>query len=187
MLNGIAPIMIFAFSKAVGDNLGINGNIPLLSDFVTKIPLVPIPIYLDERITGVYITNEDKHIDIETQVQPKSDGTSGEVTQRGINSSVTIQMLGKVDSPIISILIAMADIIFDKVVKKEYSVTYINKSITIFSGLVQSFSVVQDKNTDIYQISMVLSKATGNSTIVKAAAPTIGNTTKASLTDVPRP
>ncbi len=184
MLNGIAPLFIFNFYKAL-PQLDVSG-VPVVSLFFDKIPLVPIPIYLDEKLTGIFIQNEDKHTDCETVIQPKIDGSAGEVTQRGINSSVTIQMLARTDSAIVSILIAMADIIFDKLVKQEYSVTYINKSITVFGGLLQNFSVVQNKNNNLYEISITVAKTT-TSTLLKAVAPTIHNTTSASLTDAPRP
>lgn len=185
MLNGIAPILIFNFKKLL-PQANVSG-IPLLSSLTDSIPLVPIPIYLDERLSGIYIQSESKNIDVETEVKQAPGSTQPPtVEQRGINSTITINMVARTDSIGINAIIAMSDLIFGKLASNEYSVTYIHKSITVFGGLVHSFSCQQSNNNNLYDITLVLSKATGNSTVAKAAAPTIAKTSTTSLSAGPR-
>jgi hypothetical protein len=167
MLNGIAPILIFNFKKLAPSFLEDVNKTPLLAKNNIAIPLIPIPIYLDEKLTGIYIDSESKNIDIETKVQTKPDGTAGDVSQRGLNSVVSINMLARSDSVGLSVLIAMSDLIFQKVTSQEYSVSYIHKAVTVFGGLLESFSAVQNTSNDLYNISMQISRANGGSTVEK--------------------
>jgi len=175
MLNGVAPILIFNFKKLL-PQLDVS-QIPLLSSVTDSIPLVPIPIYLDEKITGILIDEENKNVDIETKAQTLPDGSTPKAQQTGINSTVTINMTASANSIGVSILSALADIIFEKVTSQEYSISYLHKAVTIFGGLLESFSIQQRANTDLYSISLQISKATGGSTVEKAAPQTLSRVT----------
>lgn len=189
MLNGIAPIIIFNFKKLAASKLESINSIPLLAENKLSIPLIPIPLYLEEisrfgssgvegvsragTVSGIYIDSESKSIDIETKPQTLPDGKTPKATQRGLNSVVTINMIASSNSVGLSVLMAMSDLIFQKVTSQEYSITYINKSMTVFGGLLESFSVLQNSNNDLYNISMQISRVTGGSTVEKAAPATL--------------
>jgi hypothetical protein len=138
------------------------------------VPLIPIPIYLSAELTGIYIDTESKNIDTDIDVDtvPES-SVAPQVTQRGINSSITINALANNKSIGLNILMALIDQVFAVVTSKEYSVTYINGAITVFGGLVKSLDVTQDANTDLYRITLVLSKASSQGTRPKADPPTL--------------
>lgn len=172
MLGGIAPILIFNFKKLI-PQISLS-SIPLLADTINAIPLIPIPIYLDEQLTGIIVDSEDKNIDIRTDAETLPDGDTPKANQKGLNSSVTINMIGSSDSIGLSVLLALSDQVFEKVTSQEYSVTYINKAITVFNGLVDSFSVRQVAGSNQLSITLVISKVTGSSTVQKAA-PTLLN------------
>lgn len=173
MLNGIAPIIIFNLKKLLPSLVDAVNRVPLLAENEIVIPLIPIPVYLKEELTGLYIQSENKSIDIETLPQTLPDGSKPKVEQRGINSVVTINMVGKTNSIGLSILLAMSDLIFNKVTSQEYSITYINKAVTVFGGLLESFSFSQRPDTDLYDITLQLSKVSGGSTVEKAATSTL--------------
>jgi hypothetical protein len=177
MLNGLAPIIIFNFKKLLPALQDITSGIPLLSDVTGSIPLVPIPVYLDEKITGIYIDQENKNIDIETRAQTLPDGQTPKSQQSGINSLITVNMVGSKNSIGLSILIAMCDLIFEKVTSQEYSITYLHEAVTIFGGLLEGFSVQQSANTDLYSLSLQISKVTGGSTVEKVAPVTLSKAT----------
>jgi hypothetical protein len=172
MLNGIAPILIFNFKKLIPEaNLTI--GIPLVPMTDIQIPLLPIPIYLDEKLTGIYIDTENKNVDINTEIQTLPDGNTPKSIQTGINSTISIEMFAKKDSIGMSILVALCDMIFQKVTSQEYSVTYVNGAITCFGGLLHEFSCSQNSNDDLYKINLQLSKAaTSIITLVAPAAVT---------------
>lgn len=158
MLNGLDPIILFHLFKATPSQLQSLSNIPLASDIVSAIGLPPIPIYLSERLTGLYIDSEDKNIDIETTTSTLADASAPEVNQRGINSTIRIDLIANKDSIGVTLLSAMSDLVFQRASSQEYSVTYLNGAITIFGGLIRSFSINQNADTDLYNISIEISK-----------------------------
>lgn len=159
MLNGVAPIIIFSFLPNVTQSLfnGIAG-IPVLGDVLPNIGL-PIPLYLDEELTGIYIESESKAIDIDTNVQVRYDGKPPSVDQRGLNNLVTINMIGSKSSVMLAVLLAMNDMIFSRVVAKDYNVSYLNGATTVFNGLLHGFSTQTGTDDDLVKIVMQISKA----------------------------
>jgi hypothetical protein len=170
VLNGIAPIIIFNFKKLLPALQELTSGIPLLADVTEKIPLVPIPIYLDEKITGLYIDQENKNIDVNTETKTLPDGTAPKVQQTGINSTITINMQASANSIGLSVLSAMMDLIFEKLTSQEYSITYLHKAVTVFNGLLEGYSISQNSNNDLYSITLTISRVTGSNTTEKAAA-----------------
>lgn len=170
MLNGVAPLLIFNFKKLV-PQLSIS-SIPLLAEDGASIPLIPIPVYLDEKLTGVIVSSQNKNIDIRTDAETLPDGDKPRVEQKGLNSSITVTLKANSESIGLNVILALMDQIFEKVTSQEYSVTYINKAVTVFGGLLDSFSVNESENSNEYTITMVISKVTGSSTVEKVA-PTV--------------
>jgi hypothetical protein len=169
MLNGLDPIIIFEFSKKLSEKqLESLSKIPIVSSIVKKIGLPPIPIYLSEKITGLYIDSEDRTIDIDTKVEADPDGKTPVVNQTPINSVVKINMIGSRNSIGLTLLNALADLIVPKVSSKEYTITYLHGSITIFRGLLHTFSVNQNADTDLVNIGIELTKT---NTIIETKPP----------------
>ncbi len=159
MLNGISPLLIFSFKPALTTALfsGLAG-IPVVGDILPRIG-IPIPVYLNEQLTGVFIESESKAIDIDTEVHAKYNGDPPAVEQRGLNNLVTINMFANKDSIMLAVLLAMNDMIFSRVVSQDYAVSYINGSTTIFNGLLHGFSTNQGSNDDLVRIVMQISKS----------------------------
>lgn len=178
MLNGIDPIIIFNFSKLEPDLQAAVANIPVVSNIVNKIGLPPIPIYLSERLTGLFIDSEEKSIDIETTTETLTSGSDPVWQQKGINSTVKINMIANKNSLGMTLLGALADLVFEKVTSKEYSITYIHGSTTIFNGLLHSFSISQQADSDLMQISAELTRSTGKPT-PKTSVPVVDKITGA--------
>lgn len=168
MLGGIAPILIFTFPPLLGIDLtSILTGIPIIGDSLSGIG-VPIPLYLDERLTGLYVESETKAIDIDTDIQPVYRKTTNEITnyinQSGINNIITVNMLASRDNLFLSALLALNDMIFDRVVKTKYRVSYINKTTLIFGGLLHSFSTQANSDDDLLKITMQIQKNNQNKT-----------------------
>ncbi len=169
MLNGVAPVLIFTLPPTLGIDLSKSlKGIPLIGEEFSKVG-VPIPIYLDERLTGVYIESESRSIDIDTDITPKFNVVPGQaiqstnfVNQSGINNLVTVNMLASRDSLILSVLLAMIDIIFGKLAKGQYSVTYLHESTVVFGGLLHSFQTSGTSSDNLLKITMQLQKNNQN-------------------------
>ncbi len=173
MLNGVDPIIIFNLKKKIPDPTFVGPNkptIPIVAAVENSIDLPLVPLYLSERITGIYIDSESKTMDIDTTVDTLSSGETPNINQRGIQNSVKIEMIARSSSIGVSLFSAMADLIFPKVTSKEYSITYLHGAITVFQGLIHSFSITQNSENDLYKISLELIKP---SALLKAPVPTV--------------
>ncbi len=179
MLNGIDPIIIFHFKKIIpslDDLLGTESKIPLVaSEGQSSFPLPFIPIYLSERLTGIYIDTEDKSIEIATDSETLTNGDNPVINQRGISSTVKINMLANKSSLGVALFAALADFVFPKVTSKEYSITYLHGAITVFEGLLHSFSISQESGTDLYRIAIELIKPSTLPKITSATAPKLSD------------
>lgn len=161
MLNGIDPIIIFQFSKKLTLEEEIIAMVPVIAGQPTMVDLPPIPIYFTESIenlVGIFIDSEDKNVDINTDVQTLSNGQTPDVNQKGVSSIVTINLLAKRDSLQLALFSSMIDLVFEKLTSKEYSITYLHGSITIFRGVLHSFSVNQNSSDDRISVKIELSK-----------------------------
>jgi hypothetical protein len=184
MLNGIDPIIIFQIYKqnafSAQQNKILQSIIPPNSD--TRIPFPPIPIYLSEKLTGLYIESEDKSIQITTENQTFLTGDQHKEYQKGANSTLKVNLIANKDSLGLTLLSVLADLIFDKVTSKEYSITYLHGPIIIFGGLVSNFDIVQNNENDLARISLEITK--GFTTQGTPAVPLVPNTTGAVPTGV---
>lgn len=159
MLNGIDPIIIFQFA-ALAPTFGAQlAKIPIVAKSAASlIEMPPIPIYLSQSFSGIHIDSEDKNVDIKTDTETMSDGSTPSVDQKGIGSVISINMLAKKDSVGLALLSAMIDQVFDKVTSKEYSITYLHGPITIFRGVLHSYAVSQSADNELLTIKLELSK-----------------------------
>lgn len=160
MLGGLDPIIIFQFSKSLVD-LGISDEIqkiPVIGQVQSLVDQPPIPIYLSESLTGLYIDSEDKNVDIETETNTLTSGEEPEVNQKGIGSSLTVNLVARKDSLGLTLLSAMIDLVFEKVTSKEYSITYLHGPTTIFRGVLRSFAINQNASNELVTIKIELTR-----------------------------
>ncbi len=174
MLNGIDPVIIIQLSvlepsfetKQLIDNV-----IPLVSSTRTFFEQPPIPIYLSEKLTGLFIDDEEKDVSIDTDVQTTTQGTDPNVQQKGLFSTVTVNLKAKKDSPGLILLSALVDLIFKKATSKEYKISYLHGATTIFGALLHDYSASQNANDDLLRIKIQLSS--GNAPTPPANVPTL--------------
>lgn len=162
MLGGLDPIVIFEFYKVIDLTVynEVNGRkIPVAAQKTLQfIPLPPIPIYLSEELTGLYIDKVDKNIDIGTDTETFLNGKEPDILQKGVSSSVKITLNCKKDSIAMMILSSVIDLIYDKVTSKEYAITFLYGATTIFRGVMHSFSVSQSAQNDLMEVNIELSR-----------------------------
>lgn len=181
MLNGIDPIIIFNFSKLLPSVFDTLNSVPVVAGSPSSFPLPVIPIYLSEQLTGISIDSESKNLEIDTQVETKSNGDAPKYYQRGITSTVKISMIANRRSLGVSLFAAMADLIFPKVTSQEYSVTYLHGAITVFGGLLHSFSIDQTNENDLMRINLELQKPPTLGSLLISTVPVVNKTAGATL------
>lgn len=178
MLNGLDPIILFTFSKRITIAQGTVPRIPLIAEADTTIPFPPIPIYLSESLTGLYIDTEEKSIDVETSMETLTDGSQPIPIQKGVNSTVRINLVASRDSIGLTLIAALADLVFSKVTSKEYSITYLHGAVCVFAGLLHSFQITQNAENDLYNVQIELTRSNIN-TLLKAPIPNVPKITGA--------
>lgn len=159
-LGGLSPVIIFTFYKTI--------NTPaFLSSFITsaKIPLVPIPIYLDEKITGLQIDDYNRTISVEVM----RDGVTA--FERVNGDVVTLKFRAKKDNIGVTALTALFDRIVKVVEKKEYSITIFYDNIFILDAALEQFQTSLIDGTDLREISLTVSNRPVAPTV--AAAPIV--------------
>jgi hypothetical protein len=160
-LNGLSPIILFQLYKKVQTAApATQSKIPLVSDIAAsvKATYAVIPLYLDEQLTGIMVDTESKNIDIETKPDGLTSGEAGPVNQKPLGSITTVNLIAKRDSVGLTILLALSELLLDKAVSQEFEVTYINGAITVFGGLIHSFSFDQGGNDDLLKLKLEIAR-----------------------------
>lgn len=158
MLKGIDPIIIFQLYKLLPSSQATIANMPLTSVAPNKVTWAIIPIYLAANITGIYIDSESKNIDIDTDTNGTTNGEPAPIQQKTLGSITTVNLVASQGSIGLTILLALAELILDKTVSQEYEITYCHGGITVFGGLIHSFSYDQPTENDLYKIKLELSR-----------------------------
>jgi len=159
-LGGISPVIIFTFFKSI--------SVPaFLSSLITtaKIPLLPIPIYLDEKITGLQIDDYSRTISVEVM----RDGVTA--FERVSGDVVTLKFHAQKDNIAITALSALFDRIVKVVEKKDYSITVFYDNIFILDAALEQFQTNLRDGTNLREISLTVSNRPVAPTV--AAAPIV--------------
>jgi|SRR5690606_14953331 len=159
MLNGQVPLIVFTFAPPVGGEVfnAISG-IPIIGERVAQRIGVPLPIYLDERISGLYVTAESRSIDVETEVNSRADDKTPKVKQWSLNSTISVTMVGQRDSAALATLTAFCDLAFQKVVSQNYGISYFNGNLVVLNGLLHGFSSETGNEDDLVRVILQISR-----------------------------
>lgn len=166
--------MLFEIGTTLDPNFtNFLSGIPLIGESFVLFP-IKIPLYLDKDLTGLVIDTEEKALNIETEIKPTFDGSPPDFSQRGVSSLVTVNMLSSRGSIGLSMLLALNDVVFGRLVKSEYRVSYLSGPIVVFGGLLHGFSTSQGIDDDLVRITMQIEKANAGTTIASTLLPVIG-------------
>jgi hypothetical protein len=162
-LGGLAPIIIFNFFKEI-------------SILGTKIPLIPIPLYLDERITGLQLDDYDRDITIDVM----RDGVSA--FERVSGDVVNLKFRMKKDNIVLTALTALIDRVmktFDEQIESKfdntnYGLTIFYDNIFILDASLERFHSILIDGTDLREVSFTFSKRAEKKTIAAPIARTSG-------------
>lgn len=160
-LGGLAPIIIFTFYKPIPKSLA-----RLLPDSVSRIPLVPIPVYLEEKITGMQLDDYDRTITVDVI----RDGVTA--FEKVSGDVVHLKFHAKKDSIVLTVLTALIDRImktFDENVAskfddRNYSLTIFYDNIFILDASLEEFSTRLKDGTDLREFSFTFSKRSAKTT-----------------------
>ena len=155
------PLIIFKIvpTTANKDTFAEAAGIPVVADIVKFAKGIPIPIYLNEKLSGIIVDSIGNSTDIDTTVEGFNKATALDVQQRVIDSTITINMTcNNKDSLVLSAILAFMDIILRKAVARAYTISFVNGSTIVLDGLLKSFTTNQTADSELTTMSLVINK-----------------------------
>lgn len=140
-----APVLLLYFAKKAGSK----------NDFST-----PIPVYLDEKLTGVYVDTEKYGLTVSTDAVVNYDPEKGKqgnlvLQQKGESQQAVINLIGRRDSIVLNMLLPALQSIYSKIVaKKDYRLAYFNQNTLIFNGRLSQFEINQTRQNNLVSFSI---------------------------------
>lgn len=177
MLGGIDPIMIFQFSEMSESLKKKLEKTPFIGKELASMKLLPIPIYLSEQLTGLYVQDESKQIAFSTTQNTRTDGDGVDTYQKGLFNNIKISLVATRESIGLTLLFALSDQVFEKATSGEYAISYLNGAVTVFNGLLEEISITQEASTTKYNIELRLTTQKAE-TKDKKEIPTLGKAPK---------
>ena len=136
MLNGIAPVIIFVFKKEI---------------FGFKVPFMPIPLYLDERLTGIIADEHSRHLSVEVEQ------VGNESYERTTSSDVQISFIAKKSNVGVTAALALFEQVMKYVNKQDYSIILYYDDVFMLDASLKDFETEIIPNSDTRQIRLTLS------------------------------
>lgn len=140
MLNGVYPVIVFQKINATGK------------------PGTPIPIYLDEQLTGIAIISQSRKTDFSNDTIVDSKTGKVEVKQRGLINGIDIVLKANRNSIGINIILPLINLAFQNANLGLYQVSYFNKNAILFRAKIISFSTEENNSNDGVIINMFLAQ-----------------------------
>lgn len=154
MLNGIAPVIVFVFKKEVAG---------------VKIPYNIIPLYLDERLTGVLADTQSRHMSVEVQ---NIGNTSYE---RTTSSDVQLTFIAKKNNIAVTAVLALFEKVMNHINKQEYSITLYYDDVFMTDASLKDFETEVEDGTDKRLIRITLSNRPEEESATETILKKIGN------------
>lgn len=164
-LGGLAPIIIFNFYKEIAVPDFLKGFIT-----ATKIPLIPIPIYLDERFSKIALDDYDRT----TSVDVMRDGVTGFERVSG-DVSVLRFTANKSNIAVTALAALIGRIVKSNIEKRTYSLTVFYDDIFILEASLEQFQSKIREGTDLREITITVSERPAKPTVTGVPIPaTVG-------------
>lgn len=167
MLNGLAPVIVFTFFKELPIPAFLQGFIT-----ATKIPLIPIPIYLDEKFTKVSLDDYERDLSIDVV----RDGTK--TYERTSTDAVSLKFRADKSNIFMTAITALIDQIVENVEQKNYSISIFYDNIFILNASLESFSSRLVDNSTMREISIKISNRPKEKSIIASPIQNIVGTAK---------
>lgn len=174
MLGGTAPVMLFNFasisSRSILEKLGIDIGVDSLFDF--DIPLVSIPVYLDEKLTGIIVDDHERSINIEFE----TDGQNN--YEREISSDVKLTLLARKDNVAFQGFLALFELILKRIPEKSYKIYLYYDDVFMTNASLKDFNVSTRNNTDTRVVTFTLTNRSEKSKAVGSVLKKVGESLK---------
>lgn len=146
MLNGTSPVLFFNF-----------GNIEVLG---FSLPLLSVPVYLDENLTGVLVDSHERVIDVAHEVDANYS------YEKVLSSGFRITLKGRKNNIYLTAFIALFELALKYVPDKAYKIMFFYDDIFLTDACLKSFNANVIENTDTRVVSFVVEQRPEKKSIV---------------------
>lgn len=152
MLGGTAPVLVFNFasisSASVLNKLGFNIGEDSIFNF--DVPVVSIPFYLDEKLTGIIVDDHERTINVEFE----TDGFDN--YEREISSDVKVSLIAQKDNIAFQGFLAMFEQILKRIPYQSYKIYFYYEDVFMTNASLKDFAVTTRENTDTRVVTFTL-------------------------------
>lgn len=174
MLGGTAPVLVFNFasisSASILNKLGF--NIGEDSIFNLDIPIVSIPVYLDEKLTGILLYDHERSINIEFEQDENHN------YERVISSDVKVTLVAQKDNVAFQGFLALFEQILKRVNYQAYKIYFYYDDVFMTNASLKDFAVTTRENTDTRVVTFTLTNRSEESKVIESVLKKFGETLK---------
>lgn len=175
MLGGTAPVLVFNFasisSASILNKLGFNIGEDSIFNF--DIPLVSVPVYLDEKLTGILVDDHEKTINIEFE----TDGVGGNY-EREISSDVKVSLIAQKENVAFQGFLALFEQALKRIPTQSYKIYFYYDDVFMTNASLKDFAVTTRENTDTRVVTFTLTNRSEKSKAVQSVLKKVGDSLK---------
>lgn len=164
MLGGTAPVLVFNFatisSASVLNKLGFNIGEDSIFNF--DIPVVSIPVYLDEKLTGILIDDHERSINVEFEQDENHN------YERVVSSDVKVTLVAQKDNIAFQGFLALFEQVLKRVNYKSYKIYFYYDDVFMTNASLKDFAVTTRENTDTRVVTFTLTNRSEESKAIES-------------------
>lgn len=174
MLGGTAPVLVFNFASISSASIlnKVGFNIGEDSIFNFDIPLVSIPVYLDEKLTGILLDDHERSINIEFEQDENHN------YERVISSDVKVTLVAQKNNVAFQGFLALFEQILKRVNYQAYKIYFYYDDVFMINASLKDFAVTTRENTDTRVVTFTLTNRSEESKVIESVLKKFGETLK---------
>lgn len=177
MLGGIAPVLVFNFasisSASILNKLGFDIGEDSIFNF--DIPIISIPLYLDEKLTGIIVDDHERSINIEFEQDENHN------YERVISSDVKVTLVAQKDNIAFQGFLTLFEQVLKRVNYKSYKIYFYYDDVFMTNASLKDFAVTTRENTDTRVVTFTLTNRSEESKAISSVFKKVGDSLKGFL------
>lgn len=146
MLGGTAPVLLFNLASVSTSSFGIPEN----SIFNISLPLLSVPVYLDEKLTGILVDDHERTLSVSYEQD------SAQTYERVISSEVTVTLIARKDNVMLNAILALFELVLKYVPSQSYKLIFYYDDVLMTDASLVSMHSMTRPNTDVRELTFTL-------------------------------
>lgn len=174
MLGGTAPVLVFNFasisSASILNKLGFNIGEDSIFNF--EVPIVSVPVYLDEKLTGILVDDHERTINVEFEQDENHN------YERVISSDVKVTLVAQKDNIAFQGFLALFEQVLKRVNSKSYKIYFYYDDVFMTNASLKDFAVTTRENSDTRVVTFTLTNRSEESKAIESVLKKISESLK---------